>query len=90
MNDLKRIAAFRIYNSGLLNEFSSVTDCIEKHFGFQAQMKQIPFLAIALRTNDVTLNYMNSLIQDERKIVRLWGIRNTLRSEEHTSELQSR
>jgi hypothetical protein len=78
MNDLKRIAAFRIYNSGLLNEFSSVTDCIEKHFGFQAQMKQIPFLAIALRTNDVTLNYMNSLIQDERKIVRLWGIRNTL------------
>lgn len=78
MNDMKRIAAFRIYNSGLLNEFSSVTDCIEKHFGFQAQMKQVPFLAIALRTNDATLNYMNSLIQDERKIVRLWGLRNTL------------
>lgn len=78
MNDLKRITAFRIYNSGLLNEFSSVTECIEKHFGFQAQMRQVPFLAIALRTNDVTLKRMDSLIQNERKIVRLWGLRNTL------------
>ncbi len=78
MNDLKKITAFRIYNSGLLNEFSSVTECMEKHFGFQAQMRQAPFLAIALRTNDVTLNCMDFLIQKERKIVRLWGLRNTL------------
>ena len=41
-------------------------------------MIQSPFLAIALRTNNTTLTQMKSLIQDERKIIRIWGFRNTL------------
>lgn len=75
--DNSRIAAFRFLKSGLLNGFPSVSDCIRKHFGIQAQMKQVPFIAIALRTLGTTLSQLNSMIQCERILVRIWGLRTT-------------
>ena len=78
MNKMKLITAFRLIQSGLYHECPSVHSCIKHHFGIQAQMQQVPYLSIALRTKGTTVSQLNKVIYEERSIIRIWGLRSTL------------
>ena len=73
-----KAAAIRFLQSGLIKEFDSIDSCLKHHFGIQAQMKTIPYTTIALRTKGTTVKCINNSIMNDKKIVRLWGLRNTL------------
>lgn len=73
------VAWTRIERSGLVEPFSSAVDVARVLIGVQSQF--VPPAGLAIRNRlatDFTAEDLDTLLQDRRELVRLWGQRNTV------------
>jgi hypothetical protein len=68
---------FRFRRSGLIDSFKTPTDAARQLIGIQAQIPISAHLALTNRVDNVTLNSLKAAREQERKLIRMWGQRNT-------------
>lgn len=74
----EKIYLYRLYKSGLVRPFNTVEECVGFHFGIQAQMRKLPFVAVALRGREMTEKQVKDVLAQKKSVVRIWGLRNTM------------
>ncbi len=73
-----QVAWFRLKRSGLVEPFSSPTDCARALIGIQAQLPPATGLALAVRCRGFGADAFARALTEDRTLVRFWGQRNTL------------
>ncbi len=68
----------RLRGSGLIAPFPSATDAAQTLVGVQAQIQPAAGLALANRTPGLSHAQLDTLLYNERTLVKLWGQRGTL------------
>lgn len=74
----KQVRWFRFRRSGLATPFASPEAAASAHIGIQAQILPAAGLALWNRTEGLTWERVDSLIHDERTLLKLWSQRRTL------------
>lgn len=69
---------FRLCRSGLVKQFSSVTEAASKLVGIQAQILPAAALALWNRSTYLTETEFDNQLYDKKTLVKLWGQRHTL------------
>ena len=76
--NFQQLRQFRIHRSGLLTPFPTAERVAEILGGVQAQIHPSAGLALFNRTCDLTYERYETLLFEERSLVKLWGQRGTL------------
>jgi hypothetical protein len=76
--NIQQLRQFRLYRSGLLTHFPTAEQVAESLGGVQAQIHPSAGLALFNRTCDLTYERYETLLFEERSLVKLWGQRGTL------------
>jgi len=76
--NIQQLRQFRLHRSGLLTHFPTAEQVAESLGGVQAQIHPSAGLALFNRTCDLTYERYETLLFEERSLVKLWGQRGTL------------
>jgi len=77
-NLITKIRLFRLIKNGLLKTFDNITQCTESLCGIQSQQLTSSYISLFNRVKDLDLNQIKVQLEQERSIIRIWGIRHTL------------
>src|SRR3712207_5665196 len=74
----EQVRWFRLRRSGLVDPFPSPKSAASAHVGIQAQILPAAGLALWNRTRGLTWEQVDSLLHEERTLIKLWSQRRTL------------